>query len=87
MVRRISARGNKKTSLVSFHLNVIESRNVDVYEYTLCLLKTVSNLSKLQSSNDSSFIVRIVPLFDVTKEGTIPRSILVRYSPDDVRLR
>lgn len=87
MVRRISARGNKKTSLVSFHLNVIESRNVDVYEYTLCLLKTVSNLSKLQSSNDSSFIVRIVPLFDVTKEDTIPRSILVRYSPDDVRLR
>lgn len=54
---------------------------------TRALLKTVSNLSKLQSSNDSSFIARIVSLFDATKEGTIPRSILVRYSPDDERLR
>lgn len=54
---------------------------------TRALLKTVSNLSKLQSSNDPSFIARIVSLFDATKEGTIPRSILVRYSPDDERLR
>ena len=64
MIRRIFGWGNKKGSLVSFHLNVIESRRLRIVFFIRW--KTVSNLlnSNWRARNDPSFIVS---LFDDDK--------------------
>lgn len=73
MVRRIFGWGNKKGSLVSFHLNVIESLETSTNSF----LYTLENCFKSIVIGELGTILLLSSLYStMTKEGTInPRPL------------